>query len=151
MLQVAQRAMLFATIGTLLVGCATSSQTATDALAMLPVGPSHERTDGDNAILAAMNDGIIGQVAGNRLSERDMKRALAAEYRALETAPVGQSITWSGERSGLTGEVSAAQAYQVGSQNCRRYSHTLRSPGGQSVVARGTACRAEDGTWTPLS
>lgn len=150
MLKVALRAMLFTTIGTL-AGCASSGETATDALALLPSGPSQERTDGDNPILAAMNDGIIGDVAGDQLSDRDMKRALAAEYRALETAPVGQSITWSSERSGLAGEVSAAQAYQVGSQNCRRYSHTLRGPGGQSVVARGTACRAENGTWTPLS
>jgi surface antigen len=101
-------------------------------------------------VLAALNGGIIGPVIGEQLSRQDRQKALEAEYRALETAPVGRTISWSGERSGLAGEVTAAQAYQVGSQNCRQYTHTVRSSG-QPVVARGTACRGADGSWTPLT
>ena len=133
-----------------LAGCA-SSQTGSSTLAMLPASLGSERGQtADNAFLTALNGGIIAPVAGNTLSERDLRKALEAEYNALEAAPVGQSVAWTNERSGLSGEVAAAQAYQVGSQNCRQYTHTL--PGsGQPIVARGTACRSAEGTWTPLT
>ena len=49
-----------------------------------------------------------------------------------------------------SGEVVAAQPYQVGSQNCRQYTHTVRIDG-TPQSARGTACRNEDGSWTPLT
>lgn len=129
-----------------LAGCATSA--GPSALPLLP-----ERTpsaDETSPFIEAMNGGIISRVAGEALSDLDRRRAIAAEYNALETSPVGQSVTWSNDRSGLSGEVSAAQAYQVGAQNCRRYTHVLRYEGGETQ-ASGTACRAEDGTWTPLS
>jgi surface antigen len=45
--------------------------------------------------------------------------------------------------------VIAAAPYQVGSQNCRQYTHTVTSDG-HEVKARGAACRNKDGTWTPL-
>lgn len=137
--------------GTLLAGCATSGDTA-GALAMLPTaGGGGQQTVSEEVLLAAMDGGIIGDVAGRAMSERDLRRAAAAEYRALETSPVGQSVTWSNERTGLFGEVSAAAAYQVGAQNCRQYTHTVTGLSAEPIEARGTACRAENGVWTPLS
>lgn len=102
------------------------------------------------AIIAAMNGGLVGGKIGAGLSQRDRTSALEAEYRALEYTPSGQPVTWKGGTASVYGEVSAGQPYRVGSQDCRQYSHTVYV-GGQPRVARGTACRNSDGSWTPLT
>lgn len=140
--------LLLALSAASLAGCSAASN-ATRALPLVPDRPAAAPT-GEDGVLAALNGGIIGPAAGNRLSDRDRRRALEAEYRALETAPVGQSVAWSNDRTGFSGEVAAAQAYQVGSQNCRQYTHRVNA-GGQQIEARGTACRDENGAWTPLT
>jgi len=98
--------------------------------------------------IEALGGGVIGRQAGLSISKADRQRALEAEYRALEAARGGQPVVWQG--SGISGSVVAAAPYQVGSQNCRQYSHTVTVKG-QDSVARGAACRNADGTWTPLS
>jgi surface antigen len=80
----------------------------------------------------------------------DRRSAIEAEYKALEYAPKGQSVSWKGRSGGVSGEVTAAQPYQVGSQNCRQYSHSFTVDGDPQTV-RGTACRNEDGSWSPLT
>ncbi|MDE1994907.1 MAG: hypothetical protein KGI75_20565 [Rhizobiaceae bacterium] len=97
--------------------------------------------------IAALEGGIIGRT-GIKLSDNDKQRALEAEYRALETAPLGQPVAWTGKN--VSGEVVAAAPYQVGSQNCRQYTHTV-TVDGKPTQARGAACRNDDGTWTPLN
>jgi len=57
-------------------------------------------------------------------------------------------VAWTGR--GVSGQVVAAAPYQVGSQNCRQYTHTVVSDG-REAKARGAACRNTNGTWTPLS
>lgn len=126
-------------------GCASSSA-GTPVLSLL----SGSDEAASNGVLAALDGGIIGPVAGDRLSREDRVRALQAEYQALETVPVGSTVSWSGRRSGLAGEVRAAQAYQVGSQNCRQYIHTVQGAGAEPLIARGTACRDSAGAWKPL-
>jgi surface antigen len=98
--------------------------------------------------IAALGGGVIGRTAGLSISKADRQRALEAEYRALEVARGGQPVVWEG--SGISGTVVAAAPYQVGSQNCRQYSHTVTIKG-QESVARGAACRNANGTWTPLT
>jgi surface antigen len=99
--------------------------------------------------IQALNGGLISRVAGVKLSSADKARALEAEYKVLEGAPSGQTVTWEG--SGVRGEVVAAVPYQVGSQNCRQYSHSVTvNSGAAPVVARGAACRNRNGSWTPL-
>lgn len=109
--------------------------------------------EGDMAatIIKAMNGGLVGGAVGQGLSDAEKRRGLEAEYRALEYTPAGEAVAWgeSGGRSGF-GEVTAAQAYSVGSQNCRQYTQTVTAKG-RTQVARGTACRAADGSWTPLT
>jgi surface antigen len=101
------------------------------------------------AIVDAMAGGLIGTAAGSSLDQRELTRALEAEYRALEYTPVGQSVDW-GTRGGRRyGVVAAGSPYRVGQQNCRQYSHTAVIDG-NSTTLRGTACRNEDGSWTPL-
>lgn len=97
--------------------------------------------------IAALGGGVIGRTPGLSISKGDRQRALEAEYRALEAARGGQPVVWQG--SGIVGSVVAAAPYQVGSQNCRQYSHTVTVKG-QESVARGAACRNPNGTWTPL-
>jgi surface antigen len=97
--------------------------------------------------IAALEGGIVDRT-GIKLSDNDKQRALEAEYRALETAPLGQPVVWTGKN--VTGEVVAAAPYQVGSQNCRQYTHTI-TVDGKPTQARGAACRNDDGTWTPLN
>lgn len=103
---------------------------------------------GSALYLSALQGGLVGRIPGASLSRADTQRALEAEYRALEAAPGGQPVTWQGK--GMTGSVVAAAPYQVGSQNCRQYSHTL-STGGRETASRGAACRNPNGSWTPLS
>ncbi|MBU2192983.1 MAG: hypothetical protein KJ796_16355, partial [Alphaproteobacteria bacterium] len=73
-----------------------------------------------------------------------------AEYRALEYTPAGDGVEWASASAGVGGEVTAAQPYRVGSQDCRQYTHSVSS-GGVKQTARGTACRNPDGSWTPLT
>ncbi len=97
-------------------------------------------------ILAALNGGIVGNTEAD-LSDNDTKRALEAEYRTLEAAPAGQPVVWRGDDA--NGEVLAAAPYQVGTQNCRQYTHRIIASGKQ-LQARGSACRNDDGSWSLL-
>ncbi|WP_069059392.1 hypothetical protein [Sinorhizobium sp. RAC02] len=103
---------------------------------------------GAGVYITALQGGLVSRNTATQLSKADMQRALEAEYRALEAAPGGQPVVWQG--SGVSGSVVAAAPYQVGSQNCRQYSHTLTIEG-RGTATRGAACRNADGAWAPLS
>ncbi|WP_071633799.1 hypothetical protein [Brucella cytisi] len=98
-------------------------------------------------LLAPLGNGLLGSMAG-KFSRAELNLALEAEYCALEYTLAGRSVSWSGNGSN-SGEVGAAQPYQVGSQNCRQYSHNFTIKG-FSQISRGTACRNLDGSWTHL-
>jgi len=100
--------------------------------------------------IQALKGGLVSRISGVKLASSDRARALETEYKVLESAPSGQSVAWQGSGS-LKGEVMAAVPYQVGSQNCRQYTHSLvLKDGGEPLVARGAACRNANGSWTPL-
>lgn len=100
--------------------------------------------------IQALNGGLVSRIGGVKLSGSDKARALEAEYKVLEGAPSGQMVAWEGSGD-LKGEVMAAVPYQVGSQNCRQYTHSVVVKGGATpLVARGAACRNKNGSWTPL-
>ena len=101
-------------------------------------------------IISAMHGGLVGGAIGSGLDDTDKRKALEAEYKALEYTASGQKVTWKSDDSGHSGEVVAAQPYRVGSQDCRQYTHTVFT-GTASATARGTACRNGDGSWTPLT
>lgn len=99
--------------------------------------------------IQALNGGLVSRISGVKLSSSDKARALEAEYKVLEAAPSGQTVTW--ESSGLKGAVMAAVPYQVGSQNCRQYTHSVTvATSSVPLVARGAACRNANGSWSPL-
>ena len=99
--------------------------------------------------VGALAGGIIGERIGRRLDRQSRTAALQAEYDALESGRTGQPVEWQGSE-GTYGRVVPQQTYQVGSQNCRRYTHTVYIDGAPER-ATGTACRNPDGTWTPLT
>lgn len=140
-----------AAIATLaLSACSTSGAERQGAATQAFAGPS--RTAGQPvgaAIVEAMAGGLVGGPIGANLDTRDRRRALEAEYRALEHTPAGQKVAWGQTGGRSRGEVVAGSPYRVGSQDCRQYAHTV-SLDGRSQTARGTACRNPDGSWTPL-
>ncbi|MCO6048650.1 hypothetical protein NGM99_02450 [Mesorhizobium sp. RP14(2022)] len=127
----------------LLAGCSTLGG---KEASVAPEGPQPLTRD---AIIAALNGGLVGGRIGTGLSDGEKRKALEAEYRALENTPSGQRVAWAGDGSGRRGEVVAAQPYRVGSQDCRQYSQTVFTPAG-SQTARGTACRDTGGSWELL-
>ncbi|WP_183840759.1 hypothetical protein [Rhizobium etli] len=122
-----------------LTGCTTTKSAASR-------GIFSSKPSASAAFITALQGGIVGR-SGVSLSDSDKQRALEAEYRALEGTAAGQPVVWSGKE--VTGKVVAAAPYQVGSQNCRQYTHTL-TVDGKDTVARGAACRNDDGSWSPL-
>lgn len=130
---------------------AVAGCTSIGAVKPLSFGPvSAPKIGGSDAILVSLNGGILPKEAVNSLSKPDQLRALAAEYQALEKAPLGQTVAWKGQTSNASGEISVGTPYQVGRQNCRQYTHTATIKGAP-VKGQGAACRNEDGSWTPLS
>ena len=128
----------FACLG--LGGCTTTSFTGSDAT----------RPATADSIIAAMKGGLIGGELGANLDARDRRKALEAEYRALEYTAPGTPVAWRSDDGRFSGRVVAAQPYRVGSQDCRQYSHSVGS-GTEERDARGTACRSPNGSWTPLT
>jgi surface antigen len=122
-----------------LAGCASTSATR-----------SGGDTKPSESVITSLGGGLIGGSIGEDLSSRDRRKALEAEYRALEYSQSGRTVAWASDRGTDRGEVVAAQPYRVGSQDCRQYVHTLFT-GGASQTARGTACRNADGSWSLLN
>lgn len=112
-------------------------------------GQSQKAPVANQGVLAELGNGLLGSSI-NRLAPADRTKALEAEYRALEYSPAGKSVSWRAASASASGEVVAAQPYQVGSQNCRQYTHSFSIDGAPQTV-RGTACRNADGSWTPLT
>nr|CAA62010.1 lipA [Rhizobium leguminosarum bv. viciae] len=130
-------------VSALLLAVALSGCTTTKSASR---GIFSSKPSASAAFITALQGGIVGR-SGVSLTDSDKQRALEAEYRALEGAAVGQPVLWTGKD--VTGKVVAAAPYQVGSQNCRQYTHTL-TVDGKDTVARGAACRNDDGSWSPL-
>ncbi len=141
--------------GTLfLVGCQASNQTIGQAGGAIAGGVLGNQVGGGSGrvaatIAGALVGGVIGGNIGKSLDNRSKEAALAAEYNALERGNAGQPVAWQGT-NGTYGQVVPQQPYQVGSQNCRRYTHTIYIDG-TPQEASGTACRNPDGTWQTLS
>ncbi|MEO0329214.1 MAG: glycine zipper 2TM domain-containing protein [Pseudomonadota bacterium] len=134
--------------------CSTSNQTigqVTGAIAGGVVGNQFGGGRGKTiaTVVGALAGGVVGGAIGRNLDANSQQSALQAEYNALETGAAGQPVNWQGN-NGTYGQVVPQQTYQVGSQNCRRYTHTIYVDGNPEQ-ANGTACRNGDGSWTPLS
>lgn len=130
-----------------LSACSTSQTGSPSAQAFATTQPQQQVA---STIVTAMAGGLVGSLGNAELDSRDRRRALEAEYRALEYTPAGQAVSWGKAGSSHYGEVVAGSPYRVGSQDCRQYKHTIQIEQ-RSRTVRGTACRNTDGSWTPLA
>lgn len=100
-------------------------------------------------LAAPLRTGLLSGELGAGLDDKATAMAAGAEYRALETGKAGSAVTWKASDT-VYGSVTPQQPYAVGSTNCRRYTHTI-SVRGEIRSAAATACRGDDGTWSPLT
>lgn len=98
---------------------------------------------------AELVHGPLSGDIGSALSPAARKQALEAEYQALESMKSGEIIHWQYSVT-QNGKITPFPPYQVGSSNCRRYVHAV-SIDGQTRQSAGTACRDNEGNWTPLT
>ncbi len=90
---------------------------------------------------------FLGSEVGASLDKADQAYANQAAQGSLETAPSGQTSTWSNPDSGNSGTFTPTNSYEVSSgEYCREYQQTV-TVGGQVESAYGTACRQPDGSW----
>jgi len=101
-------------------------------------------------VAGALIGGFIGNRIGAALDEEDRRRAFAAQTEALENGRSGAPVAWRNPDSGRYGNIVPGPAYQQRGVTCRPYTHTIYIDG-KPQVARGSACRNPDGTWTPVS
>jgi surface antigen len=102
-----------------------------------------------SALAAPLKASLVAGDLGTGLDNPTLAVAANAEYRALETANAGASVNWRVSDK-VFGTVTPQQPYTVGTTNCRRYTHSI-NVNGTPRAATGTACRGDDGVWTPLT
>lgn len=142
MINLAMRSAVVSAVSlSVLSGCTTTNRAAGSG------GLLGRSSASSTPYIASLQGGIVAR-SGVKFERNDLQRALEAEYKALEAAPGGQPVMWSGDEG--KGQVVAAAPYQVGGQNCRQYTHTITADNRETKV-RGTACRNADGSWTPLT
>ena len=91
--------------------------------------------------------GLVGGAIGDRMDAADKRHANEATARALETAPVGQSVAWQNPANRHAGSITPTQTYQTANgQYCREYQQAVTIDGKQQK-SHGTACRQPDGSW----
>jgi len=99
-------------------------------------------------LVAGLSPGLMGS-SFKALSAKERGMVLAAEYRALEYTRAGEAVHWGIEGQSAWGIVVPRSPYQVGSLNCRQYSHNFTIQGLPQTVY-GSACRNPDGSWVLL-
>jgi surface antigen len=100
-------------------------------------------------IAGAAIGGMIGNRIGAAMDDEDKRRAYAAQVQALESGPSGAPVAWRNPDSGRYGSIVPGPAYDQNGVNCRQFTHTIYIDG-KPQVARGSACRNPDGTWTAV-
>ena len=142
-------------------GCATMSENETagtilGGVAGAVIGNQFGDGKGRTAAtaLGAVIGATVGREIGHTLDQTSRNRATAATRRALDTASVGEGITWenpanSGGPAHGTAKITRQGADSQG-RTCREYQQTVVI-GGKEVQSYGTACRDHNGDWEIVS
>ena len=138
-------------------GCASMSQqetagTVLGGVAGAVVGNQFGKGDGRTAAtaLGAVIGATVGRNIGQALDKTSQARAGAATERALETADIGEAITWENRNNAEGPAHGTATVVRQGSDSegrtCREFQQTVVI-GGREEQSYGTACRDENGDW----
>jgi surface antigen len=100
-------------------------------------------------VAGAAIGGFIGNRIGASMDEQDRRLAYEAQRQALETGRSGAAVPWRNPDSGRYGSIVPGPAYQSNGLQCRPFTHTIYIDG-TPQIARGSACRNPDGTWTEV-
>jgi surface antigen len=92
---------------------------------------------------------LIGLKIGAALNDDDRRLAYEAQIKALESGSPGAPMPWRNPASGRFGNIVPGPAYDRKGAQCRGYSHSV-TVNGQLEIARGTACRSQDGVWSAI-
>ena len=147
--------LIFLLTSLAMAGCASPGPGSASATSANGFAPESTRsgnvpTSVAEVLIAPLGGGLVSKFQAPDLKGQERARALQAEYRALEYGLSGDPVTWQNARRSVYGEVTAAQPYRVGSQDCRQYTH-IAFIDGVPKTARGSACRNADGSWTLLT
>jgi surface antigen len=130
----------------LLALCALASLSLAACTSEISLGPkASPETTGS----AGPTGDVLSGPIGASLDDHDRQRAYAAEAQALENGEPGIPVGWRGDGPKRYGTVVPGAPYQARGIKCRDYSHSIYIDG-KPQVARGTACRSPDGTWSPV-
>lgn len=143
------------TAGLLLGGCADSGYgtkqvvgAGTGAALGGLLGAQFGKGKGQLATTAAgaVIGGLIGSEVGKGLDQVDKMKAEQAQS-AAQSAPIGQTITWSNPDTGHQGSVTPVREGVASTgEYCREFHHTIYV-GERTEDAYGTACQQPDGSW----
>ena len=144
-----------------LAGCATMSENETagtvlGGVAGAVVGNQFGKGSGKTAAtaLGAIIGATAGRNIGKSLDNTSQARAGAAAEQALESAAVGETITWENPDNGDGPARGSATVTRQGTgtagRTCREFQQTV-TIGGREEQSYGTACRDANGDWKPKS
>lgn len=104
--------------------------------------------------LGAVIGATVGRNVGRSLDETSRQRAGAAAHEALDTAEVGESITWENPGNADGAAYGSATVTRQGAdregRTCREFQQTV-TIGGREEQSYGTACRDDNGDWQIVS
>jgi len=142
--------MLLVVAALALGGCdLTSKSGASDGTSANGFIGNGDRAAASNALTNAELARLIGTKIGGALNDDDRRLAYEAQIRALESGSPGAPMPWRNPASGRYGNIVPGPAYDRKGAQCRGYSHSV-TINGQLEIARGTACRSNDGAWNAV-
>lgn len=99
------------------------------------------------AAVGALAGAAAGKWLGDNLDNpRDRSIYQDSTQNALETAPIGNKVSWNNPDTGASGYTQPVKTYKSNGRYCREYTQTIII-GGKKQEAVGTACRTEGGHW----
>jgi surface antigen len=101
-------------------------------------------------VAGAAIGGLIGNRIGAAMDEEDRRLAYQAQIEALEQTAPGAPVGWRNPGTGRHGNIVPGPVYVQRGLQCRGYTHTVYIDA-KPQIARGTACKNPDGTWTAVS
>lgn len=105
---------------------------------------------GAGKVAAAAGGALLGAFLGGKIGQYMDRQDKMEMQRALETAPVGESVNWKNPDNGNQYSVKPVRTYYVHEQPCREYI-THATIGGKKEQIYGKACRQADGSWKVAS